>query len=199
MINKIKETIPPQLKKYNLMVNETKTEQYQTPRLHPDLLPIDLTSALDQNDIRWSALGWIINAKQTTPVNKEPDWRKCKLLGSLLDASADITRRKMIALEHMKTFKIIFDSHKLKTGTKVRTFNTYVATIFLYNSETWTITQTLEYQIDSCHRRLLREAALPENHYQRRNISGHKSRTMVQSNKAKNIKMAWARDALGRQ
>ena len=29
MINKIKETIPPQLKKYNRMVNETKTEQYQ--------------------------------------------------------------------------------------------------------------------------------------------------------------------------
>ena len=29
MINKIKETrLPPQLKKYNLMVNETKTEQY---------------------------------------------------------------------------------------------------------------------------------------------------------------------------
>ena len=66
--------------------------------------------------------------------------------------------RKMIALEHMKTFKNIFNSHKLKTVTKVRTFNTYVATIFLYNSETWTITQTLENQIDSCHRRLLREA-----------------------------------------
>ena len=156
MISKIKETIPPQLKKYNLMVNETKTEQYQIPRPHPDPLPLDLNSALDQNDIRWSALDWITNAKQPTPVNK--DWKKCKLLGSLLDASADITRRKMIALEHMKTFKNIFNSHKLKTVTKVRTFNTYVATIFLYNSETWTITQTLENQIDSCHRRLLREA-----------------------------------------
>ena len=110
---------------------------------------------------------WITNAKQTTPVNKEPDWKKCKLLGSLPDTSADITRRKMI------TFKNIFDSHKLKTDTKVRTFNTYVATIFLYISETWTVTQTLENQIDSCHRRLLREAIggpLPENHYQRRNI-----------------------------
>ena len=67
MINKIKETIPPQLKKYNLMVNETKTEQYQIPRPHPDPLPLDLNSALDQNDIRWSALDWITNAKQPTP------------------------------------------------------------------------------------------------------------------------------------
>ena len=41
MINKIKETIPPQLKKYNLMVNETKTEQYQIPRPHPDPLPLE--------------------------------------------------------------------------------------------------------------------------------------------------------------
>ena len=136
MINKVKETIPPQLKKYNLMVNETKIEQYQIPRPHPDPLPLDLTSALDQNDIRWSALDWITNANLTTPVNNEPDWKKCKLLGSLQDASADIMRRKMIALEHMKAFKNIFDSHKLKTDTKVRTFNTYVATIFLYNSET---------------------------------------------------------------
>ena len=79
------------------MVNETKTEQYQIPRPHPDPLPLDLNSALDQNDIRWSALDWITNAKQPTPVNKEPDWKKCKLLGSLLDASADITRRTMIA------------------------------------------------------------------------------------------------------
>ena len=138
------------------MVNETKTEQYQIPRPHPDPLPLDLNLTLDQNDIRWSALDWITNAKKITPVNKEPDWKK--LLGSLLDTSADITRWKMIALEHMQIFKTIFDSHKLKTDTKVRTFNTYVATIFLYNSETWTVTQTLENQIDSCHRRLLREA-----------------------------------------
>ena len=47
--NKIKETIPPQLKKYNLMVNKTKTEQYQIPRPHPDPLRLDLTSALDQS------------------------------------------------------------------------------------------------------------------------------------------------------
>ena len=66
------------------MVNETKTEQYQIPRPHPDPLPLDLNSALDQNEIRWSALDRITNAKQPTPVNKEPDWKKCQLLGSLL-------------------------------------------------------------------------------------------------------------------
>ena len=91
----------------DFVVNETKTEQYQIPRPHPDPLLLDPNSALDQNDVRWSALNWItINAKQITPVNiKEPDWKKCKLLGSLLDTSDDITRRKMIALEHMTTFK----------------------------------------------------------------------------------------------
>ena len=40
MINKIKETIQPQLNKYNLMMSETKTKQYQIPRPHPD--PLDV-------------------------------------------------------------------------------------------------------------------------------------------------------------
>ena len=108
-------------------------------------------SALDQNDIRWSALDWIKNAKQITPVNKELDWKKCKLLRSSLDTSAHITRRKMRALEHMKTFKTIFDSHKLKIDTKVRTFNTYVATIFLYNSETCRVANSHSYGVILTH------------------------------------------------
>ena len=40
-------------------------------------------------------------------------------------------------------------------GHKVRT---YVEPILLYNSETWTLTSTLEKEIDSFHRRILRIA-----------------------------------------
>ena len=40
---------------------------------------------------------------------------------------------------------------------KIRTFNVYSASIFLYNSELWTLTETLEKEIDSFHRRLLRK------------------------------------------
>jgi hypothetical protein len=35
-------------------------------------------------------------------------------------------------------------------------FNTYVSSIFLYNSKLWTITSSLEKQIDSFYRRLIR-------------------------------------------
>ena len=40
----------------------------------------------------------------------------------------------------------------------MRTFNTYVASVFLYNSELWTLTPTMDEEINSFHRRLLRYA-----------------------------------------
>ena len=39
---------------------------------------------------------------------------------------------------------------------KVRTFNAYSASVFLQNSELWTLTDTLAKQIDSFHRNMLR-------------------------------------------
>ena len=52
----------------------------------------------------------------------------------------------------------IFKSKTISLKLKVRTFNIYVACIFLYNSETWGITKTMEESIDAFQRRLLRYA-----------------------------------------
>ena len=83
-------------------------------------------------------------------------WKKCKYLGSLLDTEKDIERRKILALDAMKTLEPIYRSRKVSDSTKLRIFEAYVSSILLYNSELWTLTNTVEKQIDSFQRRLLR-------------------------------------------
>ena len=51
-----------------------------------------------------------------------------------------------------------FTSKRLSTHHKIKIFKTYVETTLLYNSETWTLTKTLEDSINAFHRRLLRIA-----------------------------------------
>ena len=41
---------------------------------------------------------------------------------------------------------------------KIRTFNVYISSVFLYNSELWATNESLNKKIDSYHRRLLRYA-----------------------------------------
>ena len=41
--------------------------------------------------------------------------------------------------------------------TKLRIFNTYVTSVFMYNSEIWTLTKEQEKRIDSFHRNMLRK------------------------------------------
>ena len=48
----------------------------------------------------------------------------------------------------------------MDTELKMRGFNCYVASIFLYNCEIWGLTQTQCDAIDAYHRRLLRTAVL---------------------------------------
>ena len=84
-------------------------------------------------------------------------WKKCKLLGSLLDTEKDINRRKILAIDAFKTLHNIFDSRKISNAVKIRTFNAYVASVFLYNSELWTLTKKLENAVNTFQRRHLRK------------------------------------------
>ena len=43
---------------------------------------------------------------------------------------------------------------------KVRVFDVFVSSIFLYNTELWTLTATKENRLDALHRRLLRTSCL---------------------------------------
>ena len=119
-ISDVKDTIPEQLAKRNLTINNAKTEEY------------------------------IISK------NGDPAWMKCKYLGTMLDTHTDIKSRKRNANNAMRIIEHILKDKRVSLQTKLRVFNAYVTSIFLYNSETWTIKQTTADTIDSFHRNLLR-------------------------------------------
>ena len=80
---------------------------------------------------------------------------KCKLLGTLLHTEEDVKRRKVLAMNVVNSMKEIFFGD-ISIDVKVRSFNCYVSSVFLYNCKTWTLTKTLENTIGSFQRRLLR-------------------------------------------
>ena len=58
----------------------------------------------------------------------------------------------------MRKMDYVYRSKEFSIVMKVRTFNAFSASVFLYNSELWTLTKTMEKQIDSFQRRMLRQA-----------------------------------------
>ena len=95
--------------------------------------------------------------KYTITRNGNETWRKCKLVGSLLSTEEDIKRRKSLANHAYCAYKTVFQSKKISQHIKIRLFQALVGSIFLYNSETWGLTKSQEYEIDTFQRRLLRK------------------------------------------
>ena len=58
----------------------------------------------------------------------------------------------------MRKIQHISKDKRIDTKIKIRAFDAYVSSIFLYNSETWTISKKTANSIDSYHRRILRNA-----------------------------------------
>ena len=158
-IDELEEKIPQKLEEYNLTVNADKTEKYEIPRPPaPPPPPATMEVLLKhKNDrILWSDLDWLTNYTPPPIENKEPDWRKCKLLGSLLGTEEDIQRRKILTIDSMTSYEDLYKSKRISIPLKVRTFLAYSASVFLYNSELWALSETLEKQIDAFQRKLLR-------------------------------------------
>ena len=80
------------------------------------------------------------------------------LLGSLLDTEKDFGRRKRLTLDALRKYDHVFKSKRISNALKIRTFNIYIASVFLYNTELWAVNKTLNDKIDSFHRRILRYA-----------------------------------------
>ena len=89
------------------------------------------------------------------PSEKE-EWKASICLGSFVDTEVDIKNRKGLVIGSMKTLNPIFKSRTVSTTTKVRIFEAYVSSVFLYNSELWVITKSFANKIDSFQRRQLR-------------------------------------------
>ena len=88
--------------------------------------------------------------------NGPTHWRKCKYLGSLLGTEEDINRRKGQSIDTFNQLKHVFLSKRASIPTKMKIFNGFVSSIFLYNSELWTLTSKLNKKVDVFQRTLLR-------------------------------------------
>ena len=104
----------------------------------------------------------------------------------------DINRRTKLAIDTYKTLKKILNSKKNFIKIKLRTFNAYVKSVFLYNSELWTLTKKQENSIDTFQRRHLRKILGMK---WQRNITNHKlyNRTKCEpwTKQIKIIRLMW--------
>ena len=152
---------PALLKEGGLKVNLSKTELYEIPKPPPPPpppVPIDELLAHKDDKVCWSALDWLVNYKKDPPPDNTPDWKKCKLLGSYLDTTKDIANRKNLSLQTMIKFANTFNSKYVSNEVKMRTFNIYIGSVFLYNSELWSLSESNNKSIDAFQRKILRRA-----------------------------------------
>ena len=125
--------------------------------LNTNLLDIDhlkayLPQILKERDLILNQLkeeGYTVSAKHH-------EWKKCKLLGSYIDTEKDIANRKRLVINAANNLDDVFKNKNISINTKVFAFIIYLAAIFLYNSELWTLTESQLAKIDSFHRKLIR-------------------------------------------
>ncbi len=114
----------------------------------------------NEKPVTLCSTGLNVNNEKTEryTINKASgNWRKCKLLGTMLDTNEDIKRRKILAINAANNLGRFFDNSNLTIKTKLRLVQTYIEPIFLYNAETWTLTKTNEQSIDAFHRKIIRK------------------------------------------
>ena len=103
----------------------------------------------------------IVNADKTEEYTisrkSNKDWKKCKFLGSLLGNQEDITRRKQLANVAFAKNKKVLCSKRISLCIRLRIFEALVASIFLYNSELWTLSYQNKIKIDTFQRQFLRQ------------------------------------------
>ena len=92
--------------------------------------------------------------------NKETNepWRETVKLGSKLGDKEDIKRRKNLATGKMVKMKKILKSRKIKNvPKKMKLYNAMVKSVLTYNSCTWGLAKEDEKNLDSFHRKQLRQ------------------------------------------
>ena len=81
-----------------------------------------------------------------------------KYLGAWTESTAaDVAVRKALAWSACHRLRKVWSS-KLRRKIKERLFLATVESVLLYGSETWTLTQTMEKQLNGCYTRMLRMA-----------------------------------------
>ena len=90
-------------------------------------------------------------------VCKEQSWKKCRFLGSLLENKEDINRRKQLACVTFNIYKPALCSNKISFKLRIRVFQALISSIFLYNSELWSLSKAQNNKLGVFQRIFLRQ------------------------------------------
>ena len=125
--------IPDELTEHN------HAQPMQIQHFFIELVYVDDLSKLasDQNDIRsyehnveenLGKKGLKVNKNKTENYisRQNHKWKKCKLLGTLLDTEEDIKRRKILAINAANNTRRFFENDKLRINLKLKLMNTYI-------------------------------------------------------------------------
>ena len=104
--------------------------------------------------------------------NGDNTWKNTILLGSKLDTESDINRRKGLASAAWNKHSILLTNKKLPLLLRVRYFEAFISSIFLYQCGTWTLTDKLNHKIDVFQRLFLkRNVGIRHNNKSNKSIS----------------------------
>ncbi|KAI8519244.1 hypothetical protein Bbelb_025010 [Branchiostoma belcheri] len=91
------------------------------------------------------------------PQRGEEEWRKSKILGSLLCSSADIEARCIMGnIAFRFLCKIWIRRSRIPLTRKLQLYNACCVSIMLYNCNSWAAPRTAIQKLDICHRKHLR-------------------------------------------
>ena len=97
-----------------------------------------------------------INLK-VTKQDYEEKWRTVKKVGSLIGDSEDLSRRKQLSIASLNNLnKIWIRKDHIKQSLRIKLYKSLIKPILTYNSETWGLTKKEEQNLDSFHRKQLR-------------------------------------------
>ena len=82
------------------------------------------------------------------------DWKNCKYLGTLLDTETDIERHKNLTYIAFNKYRQTLTCRNLPLYPRIKLFHVYVTSIFMHNSEHWTLRKSQENFFDAFHRQL---------------------------------------------
>ena len=119
---------------------------------------IDAFESTVPNQLKEHGLG--VNAEKTEKFsikhNGDETWKNTILLGSKLDTQCDISRRKGLASAAWNKYTKLLTSKTLPLLLRVKYFEAFVTSIFLYQCGIWTLTKKLNNNIDVFQRVFLR-------------------------------------------
>jgi len=80
----------------------------------------------------------------------------CYLGGLVPNVREDFRRRRGLAWAAFRSVRVVLQCATLTDKLRGRLFQAVVETVLLYNAESWTMTETLERELDAAHSHLLR-------------------------------------------